>query len=204
MLYKLVGIWYDGVMANETKKLNVYRLKNKYDEYFRGCGIDIGCGGDVLSKMIFKNIDSVVVYDNQFDVSNDAMYCGNIGDGVFDFVYSSHCLEHMDNPYEAFSNWLRICKVGGYVIVAIPHEIFYEKCKWPSVYNGDHKTSWTLEFASNLPKSINVIDFLKHFDDNIELIRCNSIVSDFDFNRFDEDQTRADAICQIEFVVRKK
>ena len=188
---------------NETKKLNEYRIQNNYDNYFKCNGIDIGCGSDVLSKSVFKNIESVIPYDKTLDESNDAMYCKNLDDESFDFVYSSHCLEHVIDPYEAFSNWLRICKPLGYLIVAIPHENFYEKYKWPSIYNPDHKTSWSLEFQSNLPKSICVMEFLKKFDANISLISCQTILRNFDFNRFLEDQTLENAICQIEFIVRK-
>jgi predicted SAM-dependent methyltransferase len=188
---------------NETKKLNEYRIQNNYHNYFKGNGIDIGCGSDVLSKSVFKNIESIVPYDKSLDESHDAMYCKNLNDELFDFVYSSHCLEHVIDPYEAFSNWLRICKPLGYLIVAIPHEIFYEKYKWPSIYNPNHKTSWSFEFKSNLPKSIAVMDFLKCFDKDMSLISCQTIVKDFDFNRFFEDQTRENAVCQIEFIVRK-
>ena len=187
----------------ETSKLNEFRIKNGYDSYFKGHGIDIGCDDDVLNKNVFKNIIDVHAYDKKIDQSFDAEFCENIEDNKYDFVYSSHCLEHMKDPYIAYENWIRICNRGGYLIVAVPHEIFYEKCKWPSMFNEDHKTSWTYEFKSNLINSIHTIDFLQNFNKLVDIISIQTILVNFDFNKFQEDQTQRDAIVQIEFVTRK-
>jgi len=187
----------------ETSKLNEYRVKNNYNSYFNGSGIDIGCGEDLLSVNIFKSITNIIPYDINLDKNFNAMFCNEFQDNFFDFVYSSHCLEHMIDPYIAFKNWIRICKNGGYIIFSVPHEIFYEKYKWPSMFNNDHKTSWSYEFKSNLPKTINIIDFIKKFQQKVELIKCDTILENFDFNKFNEDQTNGLAICQIEIVVKK-
>ncbi len=188
-----------------TSVLTNYRKSNNYDKYFVGNGVDIGCGPDPLSKDVWTNIERVVPYDF---AQGDANTCSNLRDDSFDFVYSSHCLEHMHDPYVAFENWLRICKSGGYIIVALPHEIFYEKCQWPSRYNGDHKTSWTLEWKSNLPKTIHTPDFLDYFSSKMELVFVKTILDNFNFNEFHVDQTGVnswgDTICQIEFVGMKK
>ena len=42
-------------------------------------------------------------------------------DGVFDFVVSSHVLEHMPNPGLAVEEWLRIARPGGVVFAVIPN-----------------------------------------------------------------------------------
>jgi predicted SAM-dependent methyltransferase len=187
----------------ETLKMNSFRIDNGYDLYFIGHGIDIGCGDDLLNKNIFKNITDIHAYDVITDKNYDANSCDDIEDNKYDFVYSSHCLEHMKDPYTSYKNWIRICKPGGYLVVAVPHEIFYEKCIWPSLFNFDHKTSWTYEFRSNLSNSINIIDFLKKFDRLTEIVSIKTILENFDFNRFNEDQTQTNAICQIEFVTKK-
>lgn len=188
----------------ETFKLNEYRLNHKYDKYFTGVGVDIGCGDDPLDIKIFKNIQNLIQYDVTNNINHDANKCDDLNNNDFDFVYSSHCLEHMIDPYVAFKNWIRICKPFGYLIVAVPHELFYEKYQWPSKFNIDHKTSWSFEIESNLPKSINIINFLSKFSNDINIIKCESIIKYFDFNRFQEDQTNENAICQIEFIVQKK
>lgn len=187
----------------ETTKLHDYRIKNGYSDYFRGKGIDIGCGDDCLNPSMFGGIVSVQPYDAL--TGGDANTCADLRDNQFDFVYSSHCLEHMRNPYTAIRNWIRICKPGGYLIICVPHEIFYEKCKWPSMFNGDHKTSWTLEWKSDLPQSIHTPEFLGEIADSglVKVIRCCTILSGFSFRHFYADQTLNDSICQIEFVLQK-
>jgi predicted SAM-dependent methyltransferase len=188
-------------MGKETQKLYDYRKDNGYDEYFFGKGVDIGCGPDLLSKDVFTNITDVAPYDV---AQGDANTCSNVKDETYDFVYSSHCLEHMFDPYVTLGHWLRICKPNGYMVHCVPHEIFYEKCNWPSVHNADHKTSWTLEWKSNVPKSIHTPDFLDHFSEEMEIVSVETILQNFDFNRLLDDQTRGRAICQIEFIGRKK
>ena len=189
-------------MGTETEKLNGYRKERGYDQYFSGEGIDIGCGPwGSLDTNIFKDIKSIKPYDLE---QGDANNCSNVADESFDFVYSSHCLEHMIDPYVAFENWLRICKTNGHMIHCVPHEIFYEKCNWPSLYNSDHKTSWTLEWKSNMPQTVHTPYFLDHFSDRMEVISVETILQNFDFRRFPEDQTLIDAVCQIEFIGMKR
>jgi len=182
----------------ETSKLNQYRKNAGYDAYFFGQGIDIGSGNDILDKSVFPRIDSILPYDK---IQGDANLCQNLADNSFDFVYSSHCLEHMNDAAGAFENWLRICKPGGYLIVAVPHEVYYEKNIWPSFFNQDHKFSFRLEKHSMLPNSIWVQQFLSQFPVNV--IACSLLLFNFDFTLFWEDQTTGNAVCQIEIVVQK-
>lgn len=44
-----------------------------------------------------------------------------------DAVYSSHCLEHIDAPASALAEWFRVVKVGGYLVVVVPHQYLYER-----------------------------------------------------------------------------
>ena len=199
-----------------TKRLNKYRKEKGYDAVFQGNGIDIGCGPKSnLSLSIFGGIASLSVYDQEVDPSHDANTCEDLKDNSYDFVYSSHCLEHMHDPNIAIRNWIRICKPQGHIICAVPHEIFYEKCNWPSQYIPDHKTSWTLEWKSNLPKSVHMPEFLyKINEEGLAATRlCTTILDGFDFNRFSEDQTSVHnfgngavediAVCHIEFILQK-
>ncbi|MFY7731665.1 MAG: methyltransferase domain-containing protein [Flavobacterium sp.] len=53
-------------------------------------------------------------------IINDAVNITNVGDAVYDFIFSSHCLEHIANPIKALNEWLRIIKTGGHVILILP------------------------------------------------------------------------------------
>ena len=108
-------------MTKETSKCYQLRLsKGYFDNYLIGNGIDIGGGDDCLQ---ITN-GTVYCYDKE---QGDAQYLSNLEDNSFDFVYSSHCLEHMINPIIALKNWIRVCKSGKYIYVTVPEENLYEK-----------------------------------------------------------------------------
>jgi SAM-dependent methyltransferase len=61
-------------------------------------------------------------------------------DNSQDAVYSSHCLEHIQDFGTALQEWFRVLKVGGFLIVVVPHYQLYEKTFFlPSRFNDDHK-----------------------------------------------------------------
>jgi SAM-dependent methyltransferase len=44
----------------------------------------------------------------------------SIADGRYDFVLSSHNLEHMANPIKALNNWKRVLKPRGFLLLVLP------------------------------------------------------------------------------------
>lgn len=51
----------------------------------------------------------------------EATDLGFIADGSYDFVLSSHTLEHVANPLRALSEWKRVLKDGGLLALVLPH-----------------------------------------------------------------------------------
>ena len=104
--------------ANRRLRDSIFR-----ERYFVGAGIDIGAGNAPLSRHIgqFPGMRSVRAWDIG-DV--DAQFMMHVPDAAFDFVHSSHCLEHLADPRVALQHWLRILKPGGYLIVTVPDEGF--------------------------------------------------------------------------------
>jgi len=47
-----------------------------------------------------------------------------IPDGKYEFVISSNCLEHLANPIKAISEWLRVLKPNGSLLIVVPHKDF--------------------------------------------------------------------------------
>jgi SAM-dependent methyltransferase len=41
-------------------------------------------------------------------------------DGSYDFVLSSHCLEHTANPFVALHEWRRVTRQGGHLLLILP------------------------------------------------------------------------------------
>lgn len=189
----------------ETAKNYEDRIaKGDFANYLHGNGIDIGGGTDCLK--LPEGIEGTVrLWDFQ---DGDAQYMHKVRDESFDFVYSSHCLEHMRDLKTAFTNWLRICRKGGILYICVPHEKYYEKGIWPSINNADHKYSFTVEEKSSLPANVAVREFLDGFSRWIEVIEIRENLKNYRFDcdqRIDQTLHYEDMVCaQIDMIIRKK
>jgi len=62
-----------------------------------------------------------------------------------DGVFASHTLEHISDYRYAITEWFRVLRVGGHLVMAVPHQFLYErKLLPPSRWNGDHKRFYTV------------------------------------------------------------
>lgn len=50
----------------------------------------------------------------------EATNLAGIEDDSYDFVLSSHCLEHVANPLAALHEWRRVTRPGGWLVLALP------------------------------------------------------------------------------------
>jgi len=172
-----------------------------HQSYFVGDGIDIGGGYDGLDNYakLFPRIRSVRNWDLK---DGDAQLMDGVPDALYDFVHSSHCLEHMRDPLEAMVNWWRILKVGGHLVVMVPDEDLYEQGRWPSTFNGDHKRTFTIYKATSWsPASVNVLDLIRRPDARI--LVCRLLEATYIKGLPRCDQTQAAGECAIEFILRK-
>lgn len=114
-----------------------------------GKGIDIGCGPDPVTESV-----------RRFDVGDgDANEITKYVHDTFDFVYASHCLEHMHRPREAVLEWWKLVRPGGHLFFLVPDEDLYEQGVFPSRFNPDHKATFTLSKSHSWsPVSINVLE----------------------------------------------
>jgi ubiquinone/menaquinone biosynthesis C-methylase UbiE len=136
----------------ETSKCYEWRVANgEFDKYLHGHGIDIGAGNDVL-RLPASAGGSVRPWDVQ---DGDAQTMIGVADSSYDFVYSSHCLEHMRDIHESLRNWVRILKPGGFLYVVVPDYLYYEKGCWPSMFNSDHKHSFSMEVSRDQVRRAN-------------------------------------------------
>lgn len=173
--------------------------------YFVGRGVDIGGKPDPLSLHIgvFDRISDVRVWDLE---DGDAQYMEGVPDDHFDFVHSSHCLEHLVDPATGLKNWLRITRPGGHVVVTVPDEDLYEQGVFPSTFNRDHKWTFAVcKHASWSPRSLNVVDLVRELGPAADLVRLEQLSSGyrFDIPRYDQSMSPV-ADFSIEFVVRKR
>jgi SAM-dependent methyltransferase len=95
-------------------------------------------------------------------------------DESVDAIYSSHCFEHIDDYKTVLRDWYRLLKVGGYIVITVPHQYLFERRRhMPSTSNLDHKRYYTSEsllkeigdtFPPNTYRVRSLADNDKNFD----------------------------------------
>jgi ADP-heptose:LPS heptosyltransferase len=87
-----------------------------------GVGLDIGCGIEKIKPAAIGVDNQHGAADIVCDVSEGLTI---FADNSFDFVFSSHCLEDLPAPEVILRDWWSKIKVGGKLILYLPHKDFY-------------------------------------------------------------------------------
>jgi SAM-dependent methyltransferase len=178
---------------------------NFITRFFVGKGLDIGGQPDPLGlyQELFCRMTDVRTWDR---VDGNAEFLEGISDDTFDFVHSSHCLEHLHDPRVGFRNWFRVVRPGGHLIMTVPDEDLYEQGRFPSTFNSDHRWTFTiLKVNSWSQRSLNVLDLVRELGPAAEPVKIEQLVSTYRFNLPRYDQTLSSVgECGIEVVVRKR
>jgi len=194
-------------MSDETSKAVARRIRDPQfaNRYLVGRGLDVGAGGDGLSRQRahFPGITKVRDWDMP---DGDGQELEGVEDFCFNFVHSSHCLEHLRDPVAALRRWLDVTVYGGHVIVLVPDEDMYEQGVWPSTFNPDHKWTFTAwKRASWSPNSVNVLDLVRLVGTDTELVRLEVLSGTFQYQPgIRVDQTLGASESAIEFILRRR
>jgi len=92
-----------------------------------GHGYDIGC---MKKQWAFPG---AVPIDLSFD---DQWHATNLPDTVPDYIFSSHCLEHIDDWVSAMDYWYSRLNVGGVLFLYLPD---YSQKYWRPWHNRKHR-----------------------------------------------------------------
>ena len=111
--------------------------------YLARGGLDIGCGpAKVWPQMIGvdsgKDTELFGVEMRPDIVVPDAGRLAIFADGSAESIFSSHCLEHIEDWHGALREWWRLLKVDGYLCLYLPHADLYPNIGQPGA-NPDHK-----------------------------------------------------------------
>jgi ADP-heptose:LPS heptosyltransferase/SAM-dependent methyltransferase len=144
----------DDPEGNEAAK-----IKYLIVPYTRGHVLDLGCGPS-------KAFPHFIGIDNCKDrelfgtemrpdlvVPDAANLDDSIQAGSCDAVFSSHLLEHIEDWRAALASWWRCIKVGGHLVLYLPHRDLYPNIGQPGA-NPDHKHDFVPD------------DILAHFHDD--------------------------------------
>lgn len=99
----------------------------------KGVGFDIGCGKKAWA------FPGAICIDPQYDASYDALDLPRDPSQV-DYIFSSHCLEHLDNWVDVLDYWTYCLKIGGTLFLYLPH---YNQEYWRPWNNRKHKHIFT-------------------------------------------------------------
>ena len=157
------------LVGEEARKAHPARIRDGFiDRYLSGTAIlDIGYRG---------YLDDVVPITPQA-TGVELDYPGYDGitlpfeDESQDAVFASHCLEHIEDFQVSLRDWFRVLKIGGFLVIMVPHKFLYEKqTDLPSRYNGDHKRFYTpASLMAEIEMSLRPNTYrLRHLVDNDE------------------------------------
>ena len=119
-----------------TRLFKLFPIKIRHYVLFLGnlkgkSGIEIGGPSPLFEKKSFLPIYNIIGHldiCNLKKISDSVKYVCDATDlhdielQKYDFVLSSHTLEHIANPLKALSEWLRIIKENGIVLIVLPHK----------------------------------------------------------------------------------
>jgi len=123
----------------------------------KGVGYDIGCN---QIKWAFPGSIPIDPILNEYDAYN-------LPHGEVDYIFSSHCLEHLPNWVSALDYWISNIKSGGQLFLYLPH---YNQEYWRPWNNRKH----THCFTPNIIK-----DYLNA---HINIDQTTIFVSEMDLN----------------------
>lgn len=114
------------------------KIRERVIPYCKGEGLDLGCGDEkITSNVIGVDLRKLT----NVDIVGDATDLYMFEDNQFDYVYSSHFLEHLYDPVKALIEWRRVLKHNGYLILYLPHMDHYKE------YNPEHLQELTQELV---------------------------------------------------------
>ncbi len=179
------------VRQGETSKARLRREREGFfDAYCRGRGLDIGYGGDLVAPNALG-----------FDIEHgDAAVLPGIPRGAFDFVYSSHLLEHMPYPDWVLPVWWECVKPGGFLILYVPERDLYEKRRArPSAWAPDHQWFFLLD-RDDPPHTLGVLPLIRRCLSGYEIAQAK-ICSEG--HTIADPGRHSDGEYSIEVVIRK-
>lgn len=115
---------------------NASQFAIPFAKYFcKGYGYDIGYCKDEWKLPNAIGIDIIDINDK-----NGFHHANNLPIGTVDYIYSSHCLEHVDNWIETLEYWISKLNIRGILFLYLPD---FSQKYWRPWNNKKHKHCFT-------------------------------------------------------------
>ena len=111
------------------------KCRDRLLTYCQGVGLDLGCHTDKVRTSAI-GVDFAPV--SGVNIVGDVLDLHYFRDDVLDYVFSSHCLEDLEDTEGALREWLRVLRPGGYLVLYLPHRDVYPAIGRPHA-NAAHK-----------------------------------------------------------------
>jgi len=110
-------------------------------------GLDIGCG-----RCCFPNATGVDLYEPCAKIKSNGQVL-DIPDNSYDFVISSHSIEHMQCWQSALKEWVRVIRSEGVVLLLVPDPDYFpwSKAGAPTVHFHDIRPADIRAFVESQP-----------------------------------------------------
>lgn len=129
------------VGTESSKSWEQKKQSGFFTKYMNGFGLEVG-GRGYQQEVPEPILDTAISVDLGYPGYNGIIL--PFPSDSFDYVYSSHVLEHIESRANVIREWHRVLKVGGHLVIVVPHQFLYEKkASRPSKWNGDHKIFYT-------------------------------------------------------------
>ncbi len=126
---------------------NASQFAIPYAKHFcKGIGYDIGC---MKPEWAFPNATPI---DLDFD---DPWHADNLPEDQVDYIFSSHCLEHVPDWIETLLYWTKKIKSGGTLFLYLPH---YDQEYWRPWNNRKHKHVFLPDMLFDFMKDVGYND----------------------------------------------
>ena len=116
--------------------------------YCKGIGYDIG-----YNREEWRLPNSIGIDVNK----GDGYDADNLPEGEVDYIYSSHCLEHVECWYETLEYWISKIKKGGILFLYLPD---ISNVYWRPWHNTKHKCVLTREVMDGFLRDHNIKDYM--------------------------------------------
>jgi len=119
----------------------VEKCRHRLIQFCEGQGLDLACG-DKKIKTTAIGLDIGKAGDSAADFAIDLNFGLSLfASDTFDYVFSSHFLEHTKDPIALLREWFRVVRPGGNLVLYLPHKELYPRCGQPGA-NPDHKNDF--------------------------------------------------------------
>jgi len=163
-------------VSQEVNMSETSVCRKRLSQYCNGNGVDIGSGGDSIVPIAIA-IDLPQPYNlvgtDPIHLSGDATKLHWFTDECLDYVYSSHLIEDFNDTVGVLTEWWRVIKVKGVLVIVAPVEEVYREQASPEQYNQAH-----IYDDFNIEYIINVVE---NWDD-AEIVYLCPLIDNYSFN----------------------